>query len=91
MRKLSGFGRLSSWRKAPTQTTGVGVWFDLSMSPGNPVPNYYIGTPGIFVPLAHRRMAGCTTVATLHRRKNPAPSHRSDADCRSDTAADGAL
>lgn len=46
-----GQGKLASWRKAPTQTTGAGVWFDLSMSPGNPVPNYYIGTPGIFVPL----------------------------------------
>lgn len=46
-----GQGRLSSWRKSPTQTTVAGVWFDLSMSPGNPVPNYYIGTPGSFVPL----------------------------------------
>lgn len=46
-----GQGKLASWRKAPTQTTGAGIWFDLSMSPGNPVPNYYIGTPGAFVPL----------------------------------------
>lgn len=46
-----GKSKLASWRKAPTQTTGAGVWFDLSMSPGNPVPNYYIGTPGVFVPL----------------------------------------
>ena len=47
----SGFGKLASWRKQPTQATGAGFWFDLSMSPGNPVPNYYIGTPNIFVPL----------------------------------------
>ena len=40
-----------SFRKQPTQTTGSGVWFDLSMSPGNPVPNYYIGAAGAFVPL----------------------------------------
>jgi hypothetical protein len=40
-----------SFRKQPTQATGAGVWFDLSMSPGNPVPNYYIGTPGAFTPL----------------------------------------
>ena len=46
-----GFGKLASWRKQPTQATGAGFWFDLSMSPGNPVPNYYIGTPNIFVPL----------------------------------------
>jgi hypothetical protein len=41
----------ASFRKQPTQTTGAGVWFDLSMSPGNPAPNYYIGSPGIFTPL----------------------------------------
>ena len=40
-----------SFRKQPTQTTGSGVWFDLSMSPGNPVPNYYIGAANTFVPL----------------------------------------
>jgi len=38
----------ASFRKQATQTTGAGVWFDLSMSPGNPAPNYYIGSPGIF-------------------------------------------
>ncbi len=41
----------ASFRKQATQTTSVGVWFDLSMSPGNPAPNYYIGSPGVFVPL----------------------------------------
>ena len=33
------------WRKNPTQTTAASIWFDLSMSPGTPGPNYYIGTP----------------------------------------------
>lgn len=41
----------AGFRKQATQTTGAGVWFDLSMSPGNPAPNYYIGTPGAFTPL----------------------------------------
>lgn len=41
----------ASFRKQPTQTTGAGVWFDLSMSPGNPAPNYYIGSVGAFTPL----------------------------------------
>lgn len=41
----------ASWRKQATQATGAGIWFDLSMSPGNPAPNYYIGTPNAFVPL----------------------------------------
>ncbi len=47
----NGGGRFATWRKQPTQTTGAGVWFDLSMSPGNPTPNYYIGTPNVFTPL----------------------------------------
>jgi len=41
----------ASFRKQATQTTGAGIWFDLSMSPGNPAPNYYIGTPGQFTPM----------------------------------------
>lgn len=41
----------SAWRKTPTQTTVANIWFDLSMSPGAPVPNYWIGTPGAFVAL----------------------------------------
>lgn len=41
----------TSFRKQPTQTTGAGIWFDLSMSPGNPAPNYYIGAVGTFTPL----------------------------------------
>jgi hypothetical protein len=41
----------STWRKTPTQTTGAGIWFDLSMSPGNPVPNYYAASPNIAIAL----------------------------------------
>ena len=41
----------ASFRKQATQTTGAGVWFDLSMSPGNPAPNYFIGAPNVFVPM----------------------------------------
>lgn len=48
----------SSFRKMPTQTTGAGIWFDLSMSPGNPAPNYFIGSPNVFVPLAQSTHGG---------------------------------
>lgn len=41
----------ASFRKVASQVTLAGVWFDLSMSPGNPAPNYYIGTPYAFTPL----------------------------------------
>ena len=40
-----GKGTYATWRKSPSQTTTIGVWFDLSMSPGNPVPQYYAATP----------------------------------------------
>lgn len=36
---------LGAWHKVPTQVTVAGRWFDLSMSPGNPVPQYYAATP----------------------------------------------
>lgn len=48
----------SSFRKMPTQMTGAGIWFDLSMSPGNPAPNYFIGSPNVFVPLAQSTDGG---------------------------------
>jgi len=47
----AGQCKVSTWRKAPTQTTAVGIWFDLSMSPGNPIPNYYAAAPLAFTAL----------------------------------------
>jgi hypothetical protein len=54
----SGRYLYASFRKQATQTTGAGVWFDLSMSPGNPAPNYYIGSPGEFTVLAQSTDGG---------------------------------
>ena len=56
--ELAGQGTFATWRKTPTQTTGAGIWFDLSMSPGNPVPNYYAAAPNIAVPLAQSTDGG---------------------------------
>ncbi len=50
--EISGAVKLSSWRKQPTQTTASGFWFDLSMSPGNPVPQYYAASPGVSVAMS---------------------------------------
>lgn len=50
--ELAGRTNFATWRKTPTQTTGAGVWFDLSMSPGNPVPNYYAAAPNIAIGLS---------------------------------------
>lgn len=48
----------ASFRKQPTLNPGAGGWFDLSMSPGNPSPNYYIGSPGVFTPLSQSDNGG---------------------------------
>jgi len=41
--ELDGKVRNYIWRKTPSQTTITGLWFDTSMSPGMPAPQYYIG------------------------------------------------
>lgn len=41
--ELNGKVRNYIWRKTPSQATTSGLWFDLSMSPGMPPPQYYIG------------------------------------------------
>jgi hypothetical protein len=54
----AGQSFFSAWRKTPTQSTNAGIWFDLSMSPGNPVPNYYAASPNIAVRLAQSTDGG---------------------------------
>ena len=56
-----GRTRITGWRKVPTQTTALGIWFDLSMSPGNPVPNYYASTP-----LTSKKLAQSTDGGIAH-------------------------
>lgn len=56
--ELAGQSTFATWRKTPTQTTGAGIWFDLSMSPGNPVPNYYASAPNIAVALSQSTSGG---------------------------------
>ena len=34
-----------TWRKTPSQVTTPKLWFDLSMSPGRPVPKYWFDAP----------------------------------------------
>lgn len=41
--ELGGKVRDYIWRKTPSQATTIGLWFDMSMSPGMPPPQYYIG------------------------------------------------
>ena len=39
--ELNGRSRSYIWRKTPSQSTTIGIWFDLSMSPGMPTPKYW--------------------------------------------------
>ena len=57
----AGKYRVNSWRKVPSQTTASGIWFDLSMSPGSPVPNYYAATP-----LTSKRLAQSSDGGLFH-------------------------
>jgi len=40
---IEGRYSYATFRKAPAITTAAGMWVDLSMASGNPVPNYYVG------------------------------------------------
>lgn len=42
---LAGQSTYWTWRKSPSQVSTANIWFDLSMSPGNPAPQYYAASP----------------------------------------------
>lgn len=60
--ELSGASRFFSWRKSPSQVTTTRIWFDLSMSPGNPVPKYWFDAP----PLIAKTVAQSTDGGIFH-------------------------
>ena len=43
--ELAGQVNRFSFRKVPAVVTGQGTWYDYSMAPGNPSPQYYAATP----------------------------------------------
>lgn len=58
------------FRKRPTQVTVAGSWFDLSMSPGFPVPQYYAAAPLVATPLAQTADKG------MYHGGNTAPAKK---------------
>lgn len=40
-----GRSRYYGWRKSPSQVTTIGIWFDLTSSPGNPVAKFWFDAP----------------------------------------------
>jgi len=49
--ELAGKVKLTSFRKVPAVTTVAGTWYDNSMAPGNPLPQYYAAAPMAHTPL----------------------------------------
>lgn len=45
---------ISTWRKSPSGVTPTGLWYDLSMAPGNPVPQYYASSPLVGITMSKR-------------------------------------
>lgn len=43
--EIAGQSKYVSYRKVPAVVTGAGTWFDYSMAPGNPAPQYYAAAP----------------------------------------------
>lgn len=66
--------KFSTFRKAPVQVTTAGLWFDLSMSPGNPPPQYYAASPLVSVQMKYSTDGGlfhgpAYTSGTKHLRE----------------------
>jgi hypothetical protein len=43
--EIAGKTKYVSYRKVPAVVTGAGTWYDYSMAPGNPAPQYYAAAP----------------------------------------------
>lgn len=81
----SGAVKYSTWRKVPTQVTGAGSWFDLSMSPGNPVPNYYASAPLVAAVMSQSNNGG------IYHGAAAAPKQKHLAQLTAMTVAAGAV
>jgi hypothetical protein len=68
---LNGAERYYSWKKSPNQATTQGIWFDLSMSPGNPIPKYWFDA----TPLTAMNVAQSTDGGLMHG-SNVTPSNK---------------
>jgi hypothetical protein len=54
----AGKTTFQTWRKAPSQVSFFGNWFDLSMSSGVPKPQYYVGGQAESTALAYSTNSG---------------------------------
>lgn len=65
----TGQSTLATFRKAPSQATTASRWFDLSMSPGNPVPQYYASAPLVGVQMKQSDQGGLFHGAAVSPKK----------------------
>jgi len=69
--ELDGKVRDYIWRKTPVQGTTIGIWFDLSMSPGMPTPKYWFDA----APLVAKAIYQSTDGGIFHG-SNVSPSEK---------------
>lgn len=69
--ELCGKTNYSTWTKTPSQTTTASTWFDLSMSPGFPVPKYWFDS----TPLEAQTISQSSDKGIFHGA-NVAPSEK---------------
>lgn len=55
---LNGQGTFATFRKVASQNPGAMVWFDMSLYPGNPSPQYYAASPLVSVILSQSTDGG---------------------------------
>ncbi len=69
--ELAGRVRRYGWRKTPSQATTTGIWFDLSMSPGNPPPKYWFDSTPLIAKAVYQ-----STDGGLFHGSNVSPSQK---------------
>ena len=70
MGNISEQGKFLTFRKVPAVVTVAGSWYDYSMAPGNPAPQYYAAAPLTAQVLARSTDGG------LHHGANVSPSKK---------------
>jgi hypothetical protein len=66
----NGQQRFVFWRKSPSAVTVAGLWFDMALSPGQPAPIYYAGSPQTNLQIAQSTDGG------IYHGKSVSPSKK---------------
>jgi hypothetical protein len=66
----NGQERFVAWRKTPSAVTVAGLWFDMALSPGQPAPIYYAGSPQTNLQIAQSTDGG------IYHGKSVSPSKK---------------